>query len=396
MAQLQARIEELIELPPLGPGLARPAIRDVVDSLPTHGTRRYPQRSLADINQIVIHHTGTSSAVTPQSIAKYQVQKAGKPGILYHFFIAADGTVYQCNRLETVSDHAHERSQASVGVCFAGSFTERIPSPAQLQSGGSLCAWLLSRLCLLPERIVGAGEFASTQSPGTQWLQGRRWKDKLLLKVKTVLDSGDTGQQQTIARLKAQVASLHRQLERYRREPPSKPAPTQVAISMPPIQDIIETLPKHETKRYGTRSREAIETLVIHHSAVAPAIGPPQIARYHTGTLDWPGIGYHFLIGADGTTYQGNHLETISHHAASVNPRGVGICFLGNFKTEIPPPAQLQSGARLAAWLLQELDLGLDEVKGHREFMHTACPGNQWLGGKAWKQALRQEIEKVR
>jgi len=37
-------------------------------------------------------------------------------------------------------------------------------------------------------------------------------------------------------------------------------------------------------------------------------------------------------------------------------------------------------------------DVDLDEVKGHKEFMATACPGNQWLKGKNWKRLLRQEI----
>jgi hypothetical protein len=41
---------------------------------------------------------------------------------------------------------------------------------------------------------------------------------------------------------------------------------------------------------------------------------------------------------------------------------------------------------------MQELNIGLDNVKGHREFMKTACPGEQWLGGKKWKQLLQQEI----
>jgi hypothetical protein len=61
----------------------------------------------------------------------------------------------------------------------------------------------------------------------------------------------------------------------------------------------------------------------------------------------------------------------------------------------VPPPAQLEAGARLAAWLLQELDLDLEVVKGHQEFMDTVCPGNQWLQGQQWKQMLRQEIVKV-
>jgi hypothetical protein len=44
---------------------------------------------------------------------------------------------------------------------------------------------------------------------------------------------------------------------------------------------------------------------------------------------------------------------------------------------------------------MQELDIELDEVKGHKELMGTACPGIQWFEGKNWKQMLQQEIVQV-
>jgi hypothetical protein len=44
---------------------------------------------------------------------------------------------------------------------------------------------------------------------------------------------------------------------------------------------------------------------------------------------------------------------------------------------------------------MQELAVTLDRVKGHKEFMDTACPGVQWLQEKKWKQMLYQEIALV-
>jgi hypothetical protein len=44
---------------------------------------------------------------------------------------------------------------------------------------------------------------------------------------------------------------------------------------------------------------------------------------------------------------------------------------------------------------MQELGIDLEKVKGHREFMQTACPGDQWLAGQKWKEQLRQEIARV-
>jgi N-acetyl-anhydromuramyl-L-alanine amidase AmpD len=183
------------------------------------------------------------------------------------------------------------------------------------------------------------------------------------------------------------IAKLEAQLKELREEFGLEAAPPQ-----PDMEDIVDKLPKHASEEYDTRTRADIETIVIHHSATPPSVLPTTIASYHINKMDWPGIGYHFIVKADGRLFQTNRLETISYHAAKVNPRGVGVCFLGNFTSEVPTPAQLQAGASLVAWLMHELDIALDDVKGHREFMATACPGNQWLADKNWKEMLRKEI----
>jgi hypothetical protein len=158
---------------------------------------------------------------------------------------------------------------------------------------------------------------------------------------------------------------------------------------------VIDALPKHDTEQYETRPLEEIRALVIHHSAVPASVGPNVIAAYHVRRHEWPGIGYHFVVAAGGALHQTNALETISYHAARANPFSVGICFLGNFTTEPPPPAQLQAGAHLVAWLLGELNLPLESVQGHRDLMSTACPGNQWLVGQRWKAALYAGVRGV-
>ena len=402
IAELKARIEDLnLQLLTLGP--ARPPMHDIVATLPSHATKRYPTRSLADISQIVVHHTATPPSITPQRLAEYQVRKKNKAGIHYHFCVGADGVIYQTNRLETVADHAGNRNQESVGIGFLGDFTTAIPPVAQLEAGGQLCAWLVGSLRLPLSAIVGLREIARTQSPGEQWLKGQRWKDKLLEEVKAAMAACQDDQSALVASLQAQIKALQYETIRYQQQPfslaatPSPgPEPTEartaVRISQPAVQDLVDALPKHGTKQYNTRPLSDVKNLVIHHSAAPATVGPRRIAEYHVNKQDWPGIGYHFLVGADGTLYQGNTLETVSFHAAQANPYSVGICFLGDFTTTVPPTVQLQAGAHLVAWLMQQLGIPLDNVQGHREFVHTACPGEQWLKGQMWKQMLRQEI----
>ncbi len=504
LALLHDQMKELRERAVSGTSVVTPPVKDIVDELPVHADKQYPTRTLSDINQIVIHHTGTSPTITAQRLAEYQVQKMGKAAISYHFFVAADGTISQTSSLQTATDHAFGHSRDSIGICFAGNFANSIPTSSQLQAGGELCAWLLDHLHLTTDTIVGLSELVNTQSPGMQWLGGQRWKDKLHLSMRAhlkavkedpstliaslskriqtlqakiedmekepppspgkapalevmdkltglvvslqaqvrvlqrelarteagikspgedwislVADSaqveppggegvqiqaegnedpeiGDDKLAAFVAALQAKIASLQSQLEQSEATAPAEPhVADPLEISKPPIQNLIGKLPVHATEEYETRPRSDIQTLVIHHSAVPPKVGPQQIAAYHVNRLDWPGTGYHFLVAEDGIIYQANSVETISYHAAKVNPRGVGICFLGNFAQEGPPPAQLLAGAHLVAWLTQELSVDLDEVKGHKELMGTACPGVQWLQGKNWKRMLRQEIVQV-
>jgi N-acetyl-anhydromuramyl-L-alanine amidase AmpD len=399
IASQEARLRELSQLL-FAVGPDAPPIEDIVDDLPTHPTKRYPTRPLSAIRSIVIHHTATASNITPERVANYQVTRRGMPGIGHHFYVAANGTIYQTNRLETESDHAFHRNRSSIGICFPGNFTKSIPKPAQLDAGAKLCAWLLGVLGLSTTAIVGVGEFADTQSPGVQWLSGERWKNTLLQKVRSSLKASGAEYTALIASLQGQIRSL--QLSGA--GPGHQPAPAsiepsssqnQIRVSEPPIQDLIDSLPKHDTEVYETRPIEDIRYLVIHHSAAPSIIGPKTIAAYHIRKHDWPGIGYHYVVAENGTLYQTNALETKSYHAVKANPYGVGICFLGNFTNATPPPAQIQAGAHLVAWLMGELNLPIDSIKGHKDLMGTACPGRQWLEEQKWKATLYSKVREV-
>ncbi len=129
----------------------------------------------------MIHHTVTRDNVTPERIAQVQVGQ-GRAGITYHFLIIGDGTIYQTNALETVSEQTVTPAVNldGVAVAFAGNFTDVPPTTAQINSGARLIAWLLQELKLTTDAMVGRSELESVGSPGKQWLLGARWKEILL------------------------------------------------------------------------------------------------------------------------------------------------------------------------------------------------------------------------
>jgi N-acetyl-anhydromuramyl-L-alanine amidase AmpD len=141
----------------------------------------------------------------------------------------------------------------------------------------------------------------------------------------------------------------------------------------PTIIDIVDDLPKHPTKRYGTRPISAINKYIIHHSASTTHTAE-DFARYHVNSRDWPSIGYHFAIEKDGTIKQTNRLNTLSYHTSGENTTGVGIVLSGNFNIEQPTPAQIKSLKQLLNLLKKEV--GNYPVYGHRDFAATSCPGD--------------------
>ncbi|MFQ5596120.1 MAG: N-acetylmuramoyl-L-alanine amidase [Anaerolineae bacterium] len=167
-------------------------------------------------------------------------------------------------------------------------------------------------------------------------------------------------------------------------------------VIRPPIIDLVYDLPRHAERRYETRRMAQIQQLVIHHTGAAPALSVEAIAKKHVEELGWPGMGYHFIIDAAGQIYQTNNLTTVSFHARHANSTTVGIAFSGNFDAAVPADAQLESGGRLCAYLLRELSLPVENIRGHNAFVSTGCPGGNWTEGAVWRDALLEQIRSVK
>jgi len=175
---------------------------------------------------------------------------------------------------------------------------------------------------------------------------------------------------------------------------------SETTIPKPPMFEIADELPRREDAEYDVRSLSDITHIAVHHSAAPADIPPERIAAYHvySKSHEWPGIGYHFYIGPEGTIYHTQRLDRISWHVYKNNSYTVGVYLAGNFNQSAPPALQLDAAAWLIAWLMQELRIPLENVLGHKEFPFnaTACPGYQWDAGLRWKDRLRQAVEGVR
>lgn len=136
---------------------------------------------------------------------------------------------------------------------------------------------------------------------------------------------------------------------------------------------------------YGTRPLTAITQVVIHYSGVDRDDSAQAMALYQTtkqgGDL-FPALAYHFVVHQNGEIEQCHHLATHTWHAGEpANTTGIAVCLP---MLNGPSEAQLAATTTLRGAL--EVRLGRQlAVKGHSDFMATACPGPGW---RQWRERL--------
>lgn len=133
----------------------------------------------------------------------------------------------------------------------------------------------------------------------------------------------------------------------------------------------------YDYNRLSTRRKT--DMIVLHHTGNQndDDLSAQEINASHQAQ-GWACIGYHYVIRKNGTIEEGRPHWTIGAHAYGENSHTIGIHVCGNFETEIPTSAQIESLAMLLANLCTDYGLPVDRqhIVGHRELMPTACPGN--------------------
>lgn len=141
--------------------------------------------------------------------------------------------------------------------------------------------------------------------------------------------------------------------------------------------------------------------VVIHHTATpmttsrdAAIAQMRAIQREHQQGRKWSDIGYHFVIDAAGRIYQGRPFLSgatladapglaMGAHVRGQNTGKIGICLMGCFHPpgkncqDVPAAAAIESLTALTLHFCRRFELDEAAVKGHRDFLSTACPGER-------------------
>jgi hypothetical protein len=120
---------------------------------------------------------------------------------------------------------------------------------------------------------------------------------------------------------------------------------------------------------------------VLHHTETPQPwwAGESSINRiwdWHVNGRGWRHIGYHFVVGPDGSLWACRPINWTGAHAGSGgNVGSIGVSMWASFITEQPTQAAAATVGKLWATLSDYFGYP-PAVHFHREYMSTDCPGN--------------------
>lgn len=123
-----------------------------------------------------------------------------------------------------------------------------------------------------------------------------------------------------------------------------------------------------------------IDDIIIHCTATLPQqrVTLADIDRWHK-QQGFDTIGYHYVVGVDGTIFHGRHLDVAGAHCKGHNAHSVGIAYIGGLDSE-GRPSDTRTAPQMAAILklIAALRVTLGShltVHGHHDYNpHKACP----------------------
>ncbi|MEM9803007.1 MAG: peptidoglycan recognition family protein [Planctomycetota bacterium] len=172
---------------------------------------------------------------------------------------------------------------------------------------------------------------------------------------------------------------------------PDAAVPRPAAAPAPAVGGLVRRAAWKARRPDPTRMRKSTAPwrwITVHHSvfggesasAAASLDTVRRIQRQHMDVEGYADIGYHFLIDPAGRVIEGRQLSWQGAHAGGENNVGnVGICLLGNFEVQRPTRSALASLDRLVFQIQGRLGIPRNNVRPHRAWKETACPGRHLM-----------------
>lgn len=102
------------------------------------------------------------------------------------------------------------------------------------------------------------------------------------------------------------------------------------------------------------------------------------IQLFHQQVRGWNDIAYNYLTCKHGFIFEGRGIEHKSAATGAANSHTLAVCFLGDdsMNRDDVTAKGREALVEITRWIIQRRPAA-QKRKGHRDFMATACPGNE-------------------
>ena len=152
-----------------------------------------------------------------------------------------------------------------------------------------------------------------------------------------------------------------------------------------------KALPEHE-----------ITKITIHHGGVEfredqnPVEEISNLQNWSRTEKDWIDIPYHFMIDLDGNIYEARPINYPGATNTTYDPTGHALVeVMGNYEVQKLSEEQLKSVIDLSAFLAKKYNVPVEEIKGHKDYAETLCPGEdlyKYLKNGAIQEAVERKL----
>ena len=136
--------------------------------------------------------------------------------------------------------------------------------------------------------------------------------------------------------------------------------------------ELISRVPMIPTQR-------RIDKIIVHCTATREGklVTVQDIRSWHL-RQGWADIGYHYVVGLDGTTHKGRDINLVGAHCSGQNTGSIGIVYVGGLAADGKTPKDTRTKEQKLE--LETLIFMLKsfypkaQVYGHRDFAKKDCP----------------------